>query len=73
MMTFYKKNPSDKIWWVDKPNNKGDMEFTFDKQKIYNIFRDYPERLTSNEKRIFDAENPFWVDFFSGKRKGQKT
>ena len=38
--------------------------FSFDKKKIYNLFADYPHNLTTEEKEIFDKENPFWKDFF---------
>ena len=41
--------------------------FTFDKKKIYYLYTDYPNKLTPEEKEIFDKENPFWVDFFSEK------
>lgn len=34
------------------------------KIKIYNLFKDYPYNLTSEEKEIFDKENPYWADFF---------
>lgn len=60
---FYKKKPSDTIWWVD--NNKiGFLEISFDKKNILNLFRDYPYKFTEEQKRIFDAENPYWADFF---------
>lgn len=61
---FYKKNESDKVWWVDNPEYIGIHLFSFDKRKVYNLFADYPDKLTQEERRIFDAENPFWVDYF---------
>lgn len=61
---FYKNNPEDKIWWIDDPNIIGEWLFSFDKKKIYNMFKDYPQKLTKEEKRIFDKENPYWADFF---------
>jgi hypothetical protein len=45
----------------------GEWLFSFDKKKIYNMFRDYPQELTNEEKDIFDKENPYWRDFFAGK------
>lgn len=67
-MTFYKKNKSDTILWVDTPDRNGIMEFTFDKKTIFNLFRDYPEKLTKQQKEIFDRENPFWKDFFADRQ-----
>ena len=61
---FYKNKPTDKIYWIDNIGVIGEFLFTFDKKKIYNLFRDYPQRLTPKEKIIFDKENPYWADFF---------
>lgn len=61
---FYKNNPDDKIWWLEDPDKIGVWLFSFDRKKIFNMFEDYPQKLTSEEKRIFDAENPYWADFF---------
>lgn len=63
-MNFYKKNPEDTIWWVETPGIKGEHLFTFDKNKIYNLFKDYPHNLTKEEKEMFDKENPYWKDYF---------
>lgn len=63
-MNFYKKNPEDTIWWVENPGIKGEHLFTFDKNKIYNLFKDYPHNLTKEEKEMFDKENPYWKDYF---------
>lgn len=64
---FYREKPTDLIWWVDTPDRVGEWLFTFDKQKIYNMFRDYPHKLTVEEKEVFDKENPYWRDFFKGR------
>lgn len=48
---------NDSIGW-------GDLVFSFDRQKIFWLFKDYPEALSREEKEIFDNENPFWADFF---------
>ena len=63
-LEFYKKNENDNIWWVENKEQVGEHLFTFDKIKIYNLFKDYPHNLTSEEKEIFDKENPYWTDFF---------
>ncbi len=61
---FFKNNSDDKIWWVDNPEIIGEWLFSFDKQTVFNMFRDYPDKLTAEQKKIFDEENPYWADFF---------
>ncbi len=61
---FYKDNKNDKIWWVDNYDQDGVWLFSFDKKKVFNMFSDYPWKLTAEQKRIFDAENPYWAEFF---------
>lgn len=61
---FYKNNQSDKVWWVDDIGTTGNFLFSFDKKKVFNLFRDYPEKLTAEQKAIFDKENPYWADYF---------
>lgn len=61
---FYKNNETDKIFWVDNVEDVGVWLFSFDKEKIFNMFEDYPSKLTKEQKEIFDKENPFWEDFF---------
>lgn len=60
---FYKNYEDDVIWWVES-EYKGEWLFTFDKKKIFNMFADYPYKLTPEQKRIFDEENPDWAEFF---------
>lgn len=62
---FYRNNVNDVVWWVNNADTIGEHLFTFDKQKIYNLFADYPHNLTPKEKAIFDKENPYWADFFA--------
>ena len=66
---FYKKNKDDSVLWAE-PYADGEFEFTFDREHIFNLFRDYPWQLTAEQKAIFDRENPFWADFFAD-RSGQ--
>lgn len=63
--SFYKENPTDQIWWVDTSDRDGVFLFSFDKKTVFNLFSDYPYKLTPEQKEIFDRENPFWADFFS--------
>lgn len=60
---FCKKNEKDVIWWVDDPETRGPLLFSFDKKKIFNFWTDYPKNLTKTQKEMFDRENPFWADF----------
>ena len=63
---LFKNNPTDVIWWVDNAEEmKGEFVFTFDKKKFFNMFEDYPYKLTPEQREIFAKENPYWADFFS--------
>lgn len=66
---FFKNNPNDKISWFDNVGETvGEFLFTFDKVKIYNLFQDYPDKMTPEEVEIFDRENPYWANFFSDRK-----
>lgn len=67
-MNFYKNNETDVIYWVDDPETKGEFLFSFDKEQVFNLFEDYPWKLTKEQKRIFDKENPYWADFFKDRK-----
>ena len=62
---WYKDTPNSRIWWYDNSDERvGEWLFSFDKKTVFNMFRDYPHKLTPEQKRIFDAENPYWARFF---------
>lgn len=65
---FYKNNRGDKIWWVDNSETVGEWLFTFDKKTIFNMFSDYPDKLTPEQKALFDKENPYWAEFFADRQ-----
>lgn len=65
---WYKDNKTNKIWWKDTPDRVGEWVFSFDKEKEYNMFRDYPHKLTAEEIEIFDKENPYWANFFKDRK-----
>lgn len=65
---FVKNKDDDVIWWVENPDVVGEWLFTFDKKQIFNMFRDYPYKLTRKQKAIFDKENPYWADFFKDRQ-----
>lgn len=56
-----------KVKWLDTPGMRGTRLFTFDGETVYNLFSDYPSKLSKEEKEIFDAEEPYWAEFFSGR------
>ena len=62
---WYKENPKNKIWWLDNRGEAiGEFVFSFDKETQFNLFADYPDKLTKEQKEIFDKENPYWANFF---------
>ena len=65
---FYKNEPTDTIWWVDNPDKLGERLFSFDKKVVFNLFADYPDKLTPAQRKIFDAENPYWANFFRDRK-----
>jgi hypothetical protein len=67
LSNLYKNNPTDVIEWVDN-DMIGEFEFTFDHgQTIFNLFADYPFKLSPEQKALFDKENPYWADFFKAR------
>lgn len=64
---FYKKKDNDKIWSVEEIGYIGKLLYSFDKKNIYNLWTDYPHNFTKEEKELFDRENPYWKEFFSGR------
>lgn len=50
--------------WIRTPEQKGEILFTFDGKQIFNLFRDYPHKLTKAQKEQFDVANPYWADYF---------
>lgn len=69
----YKNNPNDKITWIEQKDSIGEWLFTFDGVKVYNMFEDYPEKLTEEERKIFDKENPYWANFFKDRTEQLKV
>lgn len=61
---FYKQKDTDSVWWVDDTEHVGRFLFSFDKKKVFNLFSDYPDKLTQEQLEIFNRENPYWVEFF---------
>lgn len=64
---FYKRNETDTIFWVET-DRVGEHLFTFDKKRIFNLFAEYPWKLSAKEIEIFDRENPEWANFFKDRK-----
>lgn len=67
-LIFYKNSPNDTIYWVDNPDMVGVRLFSFDKQTVFNLFEDYPHKLSRQQKEVFDNENPDWAEFFKDRK-----
>ncbi len=65
---WYKDKPDNKVWWEYDSDVRGEMVFSFDKKTRFYLFSDYPHKLTPEQKRIFDAENPYWKEFFKDRK-----
>ena len=61
----FKRKKGDKVYWLEQPGVIGDMVFSFDGKKRYNLFRDYPHKLSVKEWLVFNAENEYWKNFFA--------
>ena len=57
-----------KFSWLPKSDSIGERLFTFDGKQIFNLFRDYPNALTLEQRQMFDEANPFWADFFKDRK-----
>lgn len=64
---FYKDEPTNKIWWLDNYDVIGEHIFSFDKKKTYNLFADFPDKLSKEEVEIFVKEEPYWANFFKSR------
>ncbi len=61
---LYRRCKDGKILWVDFEGEcTGAMIFTFDKVHFYSFYRDYPDKLTKEERELFLKENPTFKDW----------
>ncbi len=65
---WIKKNETDHVWWLEDADQVGEIVFSFDKKTKFNLFKDYPWKLTPEQKEIFDKENPYWANFFRDRK-----
>jgi len=66
---FHKDHKDDKVYSVTHIGYRGEVLFSFDKKTILNLWTDYPDKFTDEQKAIFDKEQPFWADFFKSRCK----
>ncbi len=64
MKRIYKENKDDKVWWLDNEKAIGEFACTRDKKTFYNLFADYPDKLSVQDWITFNEENEYWVKFF---------
>ena len=60
------KEKGRRVWWEDR-KDIGTLTVSFDRKKRYNLWTDYPDKFTEEEKNIFDSEEKYWANFFKGK------
>ena len=65
---WYHNEPGDQIWWKETLDTIGEWVFSFDRVTEFNMFQDYPWKLTPAQKELFDRENPYWADFFQDRQ-----
>lgn len=65
---FYKNDPKSRVFWIDHIDVIGEFLFSFDRKKVYNLFSDYPQALSPDEKDLFDHDQPYWANFFLPKK-----
>lgn len=64
--TWYKQKETDTVEWADTRRQKGIMLFRFGPGgRVFNLFHDYPEKLTPEELAVFNHDCPYWADFFA--------
>lgn len=63
-----KENRNNKIWWTSKIGVIGELNISFDRKIIYNLFEDYPYNMTQEEIEIFEKEEPYWAKFFAWRK-----
>lgn len=57
----FEREEGEEIWWVVNDGMIGPLLFSFDRQKVYNYWTDYPDKLSPEELEIFDREQPLWA------------
>lgn len=66
---FHKNSRDSQIWWTNKIDSVGELNISFDRKKIYNLFEDYPYNMSQEEIKIFEEEEHYWASFFAWRKK----
>nr|DAN33719.1 MAG TPA: hypothetical protein [Caudoviricetes sp.] len=66
MILWFKHEETDAVWWKSDTEAVGEMIFSFDKKKEFNFWQDYPNKLTKEQRAIFDKENEILVKSLKG-------
>lgn len=61
-----------RVWEVTELNDLGQPVMgahlvTFDKDRVFNLFADYPHNFSTEQVAIIKEEMPFWAEFFSAR------
>ena len=58
----FQREKGNLIWWVnyfdDDKREIGEFLFSFDRKTVFNFWTDYPDKLTPEQIKIFQKENP---------------
>ena len=65
--TWTRWSENNKIWWLDQTEEKGACRFSFDKQRVFFMYRDFPWELTPEQVRIFIKEEPVMARLFKAR------
>ena len=66
---FYQRMHNKKIYWVHYEDDRlGYLDISFDKIHILNLWSDYPSKFTKEQIEIFKEEEPYWAEFFDGRK-----
>lgn len=70
-ITFYRNKRGDKIWRVDRVDEIGGIEVSFDKKKIYNLWTDYPSSFRQKKSRLLRKKCLTGLTFLRAEKKNK--
>lgn len=69
------RGPDARVWEVTEYDPEtgepaiGPMWVTFDRKTIFNLWTDYPYKMTEDQQRIIAEDMPYWATFFAARLK----